>query len=88
MITKQFLQHEFPNFTIHEAKFATTKYYFLIKDALHFHLTQSPDEEIHTLVFNEGEAIQEFLTKKSQIEDLITTLKTITKELSYDSPGI
>lgn len=86
MITKQFLQYEFPDFTLHEAKFATTKYYFLIKDALHFHITVGYDGEIHTLVYNEGDAIQEFLTKATQEKDLIRTLKQITKE--YDITGI
>jgi len=80
MITRQFLQYEFPNFTIHHAKFATTNYYFLIKDALHFHITASDDGEIHTLVYNEGDALHEFLTKKTQEKDLIQTLKGITKE--------
>lgn len=81
MITKQFLQYEFPNFSMHEAKFSTTRYYFLFKDAIHFHLTVSDDGEIHTLVTNEAELVHEFLTKRTQEKDLIQTLKNIHKEL-------
>ena len=83
MITRHLLEYEFPNFSMHEAKFATTKYYFLFKDALHFHITVSDDGEIHTIIYNEGDAIQEFLTKKTQEQDLIRTLKTISKEYGF-----
>ena len=83
MITKQFLQYEFPNFNMHYAKFAGSNYFFLIKDALHFHITQSHDGEIHTLVTNESEVIQEFISKDSQITELLQTLKTLAKEYGF-----
>jgi len=86
MITKQYLQYEFPDFNMHYAKFATTQYYFLIKDALHFHISVGDDGDIHTIIYNEGDAIQEFMTKRTQERDLINTLKQITKE--YDITGI
>jgi tRNA A37 threonylcarbamoyladenosine modification protein TsaB len=85
MITKQQLQHEFPSFDIHEANFTQTRYYMLVKGALHFHVEIDKDNgNADVLIYVEGEKInKEIVATKDALDVMYQELKQIAKK--YDN---
>jgi hypothetical protein len=85
MITKQQLQHEFPSFDIHEANFTQTRYYMLVKGALHFHVEIDKDNgNADVLIYVEGEKVDPNIVVQSDaIPTLYQELKQIAKK--YDN---
>ena len=86
MITKQSLQHDFPDFSIHHARFTQTEFYMLVKDQIHFHVdVDKESEDVTVLVYVEGDKIKELIANSESMKELVNELKTITRD--YDNTG-